>query len=541
MDAICRLCCSTKFVNNDIFDEENALYLKMSLYLPIKVHKNDRLPQKVCDKCSCKVNDFYQFCNETIEVQNRLRTMLPPNIYIDNSIDLTLIKHNSTSPLPRDCCDQSTQTEENPKPAPPPTNDIPDNINIKIKEEPKPLSPSIIKKEDSTIDSDYNDISNDVPDVLSDNSDDMSLINLQKKKKAKKSDMNGRTRKKGRKRKPKLKEWEILINALPEGTALTMVDKKEDAVNLDVVKRESEGRDINVELEVKPEPGDVDIHNCCICFIQCYSRSEMLQHYRQHVPESDSGGEPPAAPPPPDHEPLRCVRCRKVLPRGEWAAHWRRHWERDRRPHRCALCEKTFRHAHQILKHGLTHKVGEEGPDSAQSLSKRFVCDLCPEGFVYMRYLQSHRLRAHPEAAGRALLLRCAVCARQFAHLNSLRRHLRAHSGERNFLCNVCGKALSSREHLKFHIRIHTGYKPNVCTTCGKGFVKKCNLTLHERVHSGEKPHVCSHCGKAFSQRSTLVIHERYHSGARPYVCALCGRGFVAKGLLSMHLKTTCI
>lgn len=37
MDSICRLCCSTKFVNNHIFDDENALYIKMSLYLPIKV------------------------------------------------------------------------------------------------------------------------------------------------------------------------------------------------------------------------------------------------------------------------------------------------------------------------------------------------------------------------------------------------------------------------------------------------------------------------------------------------------------------------
>lgn len=37
MDDICRLCCSKNFVNNRIFDEENALYLKMSLYLPIKV------------------------------------------------------------------------------------------------------------------------------------------------------------------------------------------------------------------------------------------------------------------------------------------------------------------------------------------------------------------------------------------------------------------------------------------------------------------------------------------------------------------------
>lgn len=100
MESICRLCCSTKFVNNNLFDEENALYLKMELYLPIKVifggwlfinifvcyfnlfigvfwwvwqvKKLDRLPQRVCDRCSCKVNDLYQFCNEAIEAQHRL-------------------------------------------------------------------------------------------------------------------------------------------------------------------------------------------------------------------------------------------------------------------------------------------------------------------------------------------------------------------------------------------------------------------------------------------------------------------------------------
>ncbi|XP_059047052.1 zinc finger protein 570-like [Achroia grisella] len=547
MDIICRLCCSTKFVNNDIFDEQNALYLKMSLYLPIKVLKNDRLPQKICDKCSCKVNDIYQFCNETIEVQNRLHAMLPqllpPNTHSENSIDLTLIKHNSGSPPPPAYCEQSTQTDDkdntdtNAAPAVDHTEGI-----VKVKDEPKPPSPSPVKIEDFSTESDnYNDISNEVPDVASDNSDDMSLINLKRKKKGKNSQINGQvTEKKGRKKKPKQKDWEMLINVLPQETAVAVMDKNNESMKLNV-KKENEDEDIQVSLLVERASAELKVYNCCICFLQFYSRSEMLQHYRQHVTEAESWADAPPAPPPPDQDPLRCVRCRKVLERGEWAAHWRRHWERDRRPYRCAVCEKTFRDPHQILKHGLTHKMGEDGADIIQPLTKRFICDLCPEGFVYMKQLLSHRLRAHPEAAGRALSLRCRECARQFAHLNSLRRHQRAHSGERNFLCNVCGKALTSREHLKFHIRIHTGYKPNVCKTCGKGFVKKCNLTLHERVHSGEKPHVCSHCGKAFSQRSTLVIHERYHSGARPYVCGLCGRGFVAKGLLSMHLKTTCI
>lgn len=320
------------------------------------------------------------------------------------------------------------------------------------------------------------------------------------------------------------------MNYLPDG-ALTVVSKEEVDVPLTSIKEE-------VLVDKDGHGKEIDLYNCCICFAQCFSRSEMMKHYRQHGAEA-SCAEAPQPPPAPELEPLRCTRCRKVVPRAEWGAHWARHWERDRRPYRCKLCEKTFRDPHQILKHGETHNY--EAGASAEPADKRFLCDLCPEAFVHMRYLLSHRTRVHPEAAGRAVALRCSVCERHFAHINSLRRHLRSHSGERNFLCNVCGKALSSREHLKFHIRIHTGYKPNVCKTCGKGFVKKCNLTLHERVHSGEKPHVCSHCGKAFSQRSTLVIHERYHSGARPYMCALCGRGFVAKGLLSMHLKTTCI
>nr|XP_021198414.2 zinc finger protein 382 isoform X1 [Helicoverpa armigera] len=517
MDEICRLCCSTKFVNNDIFDEENALYLKMSLYLPIKVFKNDRLPRKVCDKCSCKVNDFYQFCNETIEVQNRLRSLfLSSEACINASIDLTLVKHSASPPPSQPVqCERSTQTDE---PGAPPACEV----TVQVKHEPDSVSLSPVKKEEDN----YYHIDSDHFDDGSSGSDDISLISL-KKKKSKGSTLNGvhATDKKARKKAANMKEWGELMESLPDAT-LTVVESGEPGMPLDSIKEEM--------LAEKPQ----DVFHCCTCFTQCYSRAEMVQHYRQHAAQA-SAEAPPAAPPPPDTDPLRCPRCRKKVSRGEWAAHWARHWERDRRPYSCALCEKTFRDPHQIFKHGTTHKL--EAGGAAEPVNKRFVCDLCPEAFVYMRYLQSHRTRAHPEAAGRALALRCGLCARGFAHINSLRRHLRAHSGERNFLCSVCGKALSSREHLKFHARIHTGYKPNVCAVCGKGFVKKCNLTLHERVHSGEKPHVCAHCGKAFSQRSTLVIHERYHSGARPYVCGLCGRGFVAKGLLSMHLKTTCI
>lgn len=132
----------------------------------------------------------------------------------------------------------------------------------------------------------------------------------------------------------------------------------------------------------------------------------------------------------------------------------------------------------------------------------------------------------------------CSICFKRFAHANSLRFHMRGHTGQNAVVCDICGKQLSSKEKLKLHRRIHTGYKPYTCDVCSKGFAKKCNLTLHLRVHSGEKPYVCDVCGKCFSQRSTLVIHERYHTGQRPYICHLCHKGFVAKGVLSIHLKS---
>lgn len=529
MDDICRLCCSVNFVNNYIFDEENALYLKMSLYLPIKVFKNDRLPQKICDKCSCKVNDFYQFCNEAIEVQSRLRSILHTSgISIDETIDLSLVKSSASPPpvITDKLCDQSTQTNH--------TDVLNESINVshsdQVKEEPL-NDVSSVKKEEENSDI---DIESNHFDQKSSDSEDISLINLRSRK-YKKSSVNGDvTTKRGRKKKTEFQGWEAFMNSLPKGS-VTVIDKESiSELQVETVKEEVEDQATNSN-SIK---SDVDVYHCCTCMAQCYSRNELLQHYKKHGSELVTS-EPPPAPPLPETDPPRCSRCRQVVKTADWARHWQRHWERDRRPQRCSLCEKTFRDAHQILKHGLTHTYGEDA--AKEQVDKRFICDLCPEGFHFMRYLMAHRTRAHPEAAGRALTLRCSQCARNFAHINSLRRHLRAHSGERNFLCNVCGKALTSREHLKFHIRIHTGYKPHACKTCGKAFVKKCNLVLHERIHSGEKPNVCSHCGKGFSQRSTLVIHERYHSGARPYVCNLCGRGFVAKGLLSMHLKTTCI
>lgn len=122
----------------------------------------------------------------------------------------------------------------------------------------------------------------DYIDTFSDNSDNISLITLKKKKRSKKSE-NG-VAKKTRKKKSKINNLETLMNSLPEGTNLSVVDgqapvKQELSELMPSIKI----KDFNVSLNVKhvkQEVADLETFNCCICMMQCFSKNEMIRHYR---------------------------------------------------------------------------------------------------------------------------------------------------------------------------------------------------------------------------------------------------------------------
>lgn len=184
---------------------------------------------------------------------------MPSGACVEGLVDLTLVK-DSASPPPVHAvhCERSTQT------------DFQDasydcNVSVQVKEEPKSFSP--IKKEE-----DYYHMESDHFDNGSSGSDDISLISL-KKKKGKKSINGSVTEKKSRKRKANnMKEWGELINCLPDAK-ITVVDREDGGVALDSIKQEL--------IEEKPSQlKEIDLFNCCICFTQCFSRTEALQHYR---------------------------------------------------------------------------------------------------------------------------------------------------------------------------------------------------------------------------------------------------------------------
>ena len=81
--------------------------------------------------------------------------------------------------------------------------------------------------------------------------------------------------------------------------------------------------------------------------------------------------------------------------------------------------------------------------------------------------------------------------------------------------CNYpdCLKKFNNRWSLKRHMKAHTGEKIFQCSTCKKKFVQKCSLTRHEQTHSDETPFLCTHpnCGIRFKLKEYLLTHLKTH------------------------------
>lgn len=118
---------------------------------------------------------------------------------------------------------------------------------------------------------------------------------------------------------------------------------------------------------------------------------------------------------------------------------------------------------------------------------------------------------ANKEVNNRVKENRCPMCAQRFTQLNSLKRHIRSHTGERPFPCGYCEKRFVDRERLKVHVRIHTGEKPFSCNLCSRRFSQKSTVKRHMSVHTGLKPFQCSSCSKRFGTRDNLRVHEKSH------------------------------
>ncbi|KAL1129440.1 hypothetical protein AAG570_013966 [Ranatra chinensis] len=124
---------------------------------------------------------------------------------------------------------------------------------------------------------------------------------------------------------------------------------------------------------------------------------------------------------------------------------------------------------------------------------------------------------------------RCSSCGREYAHQNSLQRHLRYECGkEPQFQCPYCSHKTKRKENLIPHIV--QKHNTNV-------LVYRCHLCPYSNKYSGGGGNKCGNCGRQYAYHHGLQRHLRYECGKQPqFQCSYCPHRTKRKENLAQHI-----
>ncbi|XP_031626849.1 zinc finger protein 845-like, partial [Contarinia nasturtii] len=158
----------------------------------------------------------------------------------------------------------------------------------------------------------------------------------------------------------------------------------------------------------------------------------------------------------------------------------------------------------------------------------------------------------------------CYECHKRFVRSNSLRIHMKLHSGIK-FSCPYCGKVFALKSYVRDHIVIMHGIKrgdipkeiilqasgnyiynpqPNIeayeCYLCRNQYRKRNRLREHMNSHiSG--PYLCVICGAVYKSTDTLRHHmEKHKANGVRYECTEpdCGKSYPTRRYMLSHYRT---
>lgn len=256
---------------------------------------------------------------------------------------------------------------------------------------------------------------------------------------------------------------------------------------------------------------------CEECGHDCRSKAELKRHtFEKHHPIADMDTRPAR----------RCTVCdQQFRTKSQHLLHMRR-MHNGERPFQCDICGDRF-----VVKLQLTAHM------SKHSGVMPYACDQCDKRFPWPSSLSKHQQTKHAHVPP---AFKCDVCARQFIFEHVLRRHQRAHTGERPFQCDICQKRFFDMAAIRRHMRRHTGARPHACDVCQKTFICVKYLKIHQKMHSEQMLFTCDQCGKRFRAAGNLKLHQQIHHSEQPptFQCDICQRNLYTVLSLARHRRT---
>ncbi|XP_044267071.1 zinc finger protein 3-like isoform X4 [Tribolium madens] len=552
ISELCRLCLVKDQVNVPIF-EENAskeqTFVKINSCLPVKVSRDDSLPKKICDGCSCKLDMLYNFRNTSVDSEKQLLKWL-------NQADLSCSQSAAKDPL------ASTKPE------------------IMIKQET--FEPTDSRGDDNS------DMGMDTHSYL---------MQQQKLPYPQEFEFGGPSESNvglmTDEPAPKRAKRAAALNKAPIETddddldAAMQITKaeEEDSEEIDqpdYVEAPSTSADdqpgpsgvgkasveapfenVCVKEEVYPTTQTTPTVTCKTCNLQLRDYKALRRH-RNIFHLSDK---------------YFCDVCQKRFKDG-WTLNNHKEVHSNEKPYFCEFCNKNlktytqlrahkrdhanpvnicsecgrkFLHGSSYRKHMYLHRTGgfkcqfcpkifrcnaqkklHEKTHEENYVAPTFSCDFCEKVYTVEQNLKHHIRTVHK---GERKLHVCETCGRAMSSKKGLRDHQLIHTGEKPFPCELCEKSFRKKEHLTDHLRLHNKETPYSCQFCNKTFSVRKSLNFHiSRVHEGKK-HLCETCGKAIASAESLKVHMRMHTGEKPFACSFCEKSFAKKQHMTVHLR----
>ncbi|XP_015834116.2 zinc finger protein ZFP2 isoform X3 [Tribolium castaneum] len=578
ISELCRLCLVKDQVNVPIF-EENATkeqtFVKINSCLPVKVSRDDSLPKKICDGCSCKLDMLYTFRNTSVDSEKQLLKWLnqaglscsqsavkdplastKPEVTIkqetfeptDSRDDLGLDTHSYIMQQQKLPYSQEFEfgepSESNvglmtDEPAPKKAKRAAalNKASVETDEDDLDAAMQITKAEDEDSDEIDQPEYVEAPSTSADDQPGPSGVNKTtveapyvRRKNCKRrrtnpaddsdSDYKPPSTKPPTNKRKRAKDVSDTDDKPTQTRRARTWTCKKCLVQLPTRKalithRKTHKSD-DQELETYKYDSSQEVYVCNTCSAEFQDKKEAEKHVTMNHIETYS-----------------CDECNERFSKAyNFSCHMQQH--NGDGMYQCCLCSYSTSRRTCLLTHiNMTHyrkfyyhcKTCGKGFNDAVRFKehenehlgvKPFVCVVCTKSFVYSRYLQLHQMRYHTVGiVGQLLKNQCPICLRVFAKDNTLEKHLTVrHSNSR---------APRVKRHL--------------CDICGKGFGTKDKMRIHYRVHTGIKPYTCTYCSKSFIKRDYLIMHERVHTGEKPYVCKFCGKGFNQGAPLRIHVR----